>query len=98
MLRNLRISARHRDEARRLRREQACPHAGPGEATIAVDEAYERLELHRFLAEQVMALDEALRTVVVLRYFEGLDSGGIAALTAGCPSPPARATCSSPGL
>jgi RNA polymerase sigma factor (sigma-70 family) len=83
VLRNL-VRVRRRNDTRRVRREedyvQTLPDKGP-----AVDELYERLELHRFLAEQVMALEEPLRTFVILRYFEGLDSFRIGRLT-GTPS------------
>jgi RNA polymerase sigma factor (sigma-70 family) len=79
VLRNI-SQARRRDEGRRLRHEQAY------QDTLAldvspVDVVYERLQLQRLLTEQVMALDESLRTVVVLRYFEELDSARIARLT-----------------
>ena len=72
VLRNL-VHLRRRNDARRARRERGYQAAQP-DAAVAVDEVYERLELQRFLAEQVMALEDPLRTVVVLHYFEGLDS------------------------
>src|SRR5688572_9187194 len=71
---------RRRDAARRAQRERDF-HAVLPDRTAAVDEVYGRLELERLIAELVMALDEPLRTVVVLRYFEGLDSERIAELT-----------------
>jgi RNA polymerase sigma-70 factor (ECF subfamily) len=79
VLRNL-ARTRRRDGTRRARREQDYQHSAP-ERAAAVDEVYERVELHRFLVDRVMALDEPLRTVVILRYFEGLDSARIAELT-----------------
>ena len=79
VLRNL-GHARRRDEGRRLRRERAYQDTLPSQVS-SIDAAYERLALQRLVAEQVMALDESLRAVVVLRYFEGLDSAQIARLT-----------------
>jgi RNA polymerase sigma factor (sigma-70 family) len=79
VLRNL-AHIRHRNERRRTEREQQYQDAAPREVAAA-DDAYERAELQRFLAAEVLALDEPLRTVVVLRYFEGLDSGRIAEAT-----------------
>jgi RNA polymerase sigma factor (sigma-70 family) len=78
IVRNL-VRVRFRNDLRRRARERAWAEAQ--EAPPTVDEAFERLALQRFVAEQVTRLDEALRTVVVLRYFEGLDSGRIAAIT-----------------
>jgi RNA polymerase sigma-70 factor (ECF subfamily) len=79
VLRNL-VHTRRRNDQRRARRERDFQGAGPDRAA-AVDEIYDRVELQRFVSEQVMALDEPLRTVVVLCYFEGLDSGEVAHLT-----------------
>jgi RNA polymerase sigma factor (sigma-70 family) len=78
VLRNL-VQNRRRNDARRLDRERAYQHAAAPDASVG--EVYERLDLHRFVAERVSALEEPLRTVVVLRYFEGVDSTRIAALT-----------------
>jgi RNA polymerase sigma factor (sigma-70 family) len=74
--------ARRRNDGRRLRREQQwqTTAAAPPEVP-AIDEVYQRLELQRLVAEQVMALEEPLRAVIVLRYFEDLDSVQIARLT-----------------
>jgi RNA polymerase sigma factor (sigma-70 family) len=71
-------SVSRRTDRRRRQRESAYATEATSQP---VDQAYERLELDRFLAARVMALDEPLRTVVVLRYYEGLDSPRIAALT-----------------
>jgi RNA polymerase sigma factor (sigma-70 family) len=71
-------SVGRRKEGRRRAREQAYGGLAPARGA-AVDEIYERLELDRFVAAAVADLDEPLRTVVVLRYFEGLDSQAIAA-------------------
>jgi RNA polymerase sigma factor (sigma-70 family) len=83
VLRNL-IHVRRRNRARRVQREQDY-QATLVDRTAAVDEVYERVDLQRFVAEQVMALEEPLRTVVILRYFEGLDSPRIAKLTGAAP-------------
>jgi RNA polymerase sigma factor (sigma-70 family) len=83
VLRNL-VRRRWRDEERRGRREQAFGAQLP-EKVEALDHVYERMELQRILAEEVMALDEQLRTVVVLRYVEDHDSSRIAAML-GCAS------------
>ena len=78
VVRNL-VRLRWRNGTRRTRREEAFQALGPDHVE-GVDQVYERLEMQRFLAEQVMALEEPLRVVVVLRYVEGLDAGRIAAL------------------
>jgi RNA polymerase sigma factor (sigma-70 family) len=78
VVRNL-VRLRWRDDSRRARREQVFVAQGPNQAE-AIDQAYERLELERYLAEQVMALEAPLREVVVLRYVEGLDSTQIGEL------------------
>jgi RNA polymerase sigma factor (sigma-70 family) len=75
VLRNL-VRLRRRGEGRRLHRERAAEALRPDHVE-AVDEVYERVELQRFLAEQVMALDEPLRAVVVLRYVQDLDASRI---------------------
>ena len=78
VVRNM-VRLRWRDGSRRTRREEAFQALGPDQVE-GVDQVYERLELQRFLAEQVMALEEPLRMVVVLRYVEGLDASRIAEL------------------
>jgi RNA polymerase sigma factor (sigma-70 family) len=79
VLRNL-VRTHRRNDARRSRREHDYVGHEP-ESALPLDEVHERAELERFLTERVMALEESLRTVVLLRYFEGLDSARISALT-----------------
>ena len=62
-----------RNEGRRGVRERQFQDSLPDDAPGA-DATDERLELQRLLADRMMALDKPLREVVVLRYFEGLDS------------------------
>ncbi len=69
-----------RNEARRGVRDRQFQDSLPNDAPGA-DATYERLELQRLLADRMMALDRPLREVVVLRYFEGLDSREIARIT-----------------
>ncbi len=78
VLRNL-VRARWQSDRRRRRREQAQLLLLP-DREAAVDTLYERVELQRLVAERVMALDEPLRKVVLLRYFDGHDSTQIAGL------------------
>src|SRR4051794_14992650 len=78
VLRN-QIRARWQRDARRRRREEAAALL-EADCEAAVDAVYERVELQRTIAERVMALEHPLRTVVLLRYFEGRDSAEIAAL------------------
>jgi RNA polymerase sigma-70 factor (ECF subfamily) len=78
VLRN-QVRARWQRDVRRRRREQAAAALAATEEAAA-DAVHERLELQRAVAERVMALDKPLRTVVLLRYFEGRDSAQIAAL------------------
>ncbi|HEY0713690.1 MAG TPA: sigma-70 family RNA polymerase sigma factor, partial [Polyangia bacterium] len=66
-----------RADSRRGRRDYDFHNLGPDHVE-GVDEVYERVALQRFLTERVMALEESLRVVVVLRYVEGLDSSQIA--------------------
>jgi RNA polymerase sigma factor (sigma-70 family) len=61
---------------RRERHEQA---AARPERMDAQHDALERLELQRTVFEQVLALDEAKRAVLFLRYHEGLTPSDIAA-------------------
>jgi RNA polymerase sigma-70 factor (ECF subfamily) len=65
-----------RNRARRLERERLA--ASP-EAVAGPEEAIERAELTRRLVEKVLELEEPGRTVVLLRYFEGLTGPEIAA-------------------
>ncbi|HEX5138273.1 MAG TPA: sigma-70 family RNA polymerase sigma factor [Planctomycetota bacterium] len=71
-----RLAARHvRGEARRARREAA---AARGDATPSTHEIAAQADLQRRLAEEVRALDEPYRTVVILRYFHDLTPKEIA--------------------
>src|SRR5262245_48503456 len=74
VVRNLQRS-HARAERRRERREElaARPEALPSPAELV-----ERAELHGLLVESVLALDEAERTAILLRYFEGLTAEEIA--------------------
>lgn len=74
VLRNRASNAR-RAEQRRARHEGA--RAEPCEPTTPA-QAAEQAETQRLLAEEIVRLPEELRTVVVLRYFRGLDSATIA--------------------
>ncbi|PZR06679.1 MAG: hypothetical protein DI536_29625 [Archangium gephyra] len=72
-LRNL-AAFRHRTTARRVRRDAATERPEP-EPTP--DVVMERLEAQRQLTTLVSALPEPTRTVLYLRYFEGLDATAI---------------------
>jgi RNA polymerase sigma-70 factor (ECF subfamily) len=74
VLRNLACSS-FRRRKRRSSRERV---AAAAEATPSVETSFEKLETARLLIDLVFALDEPGRTVVVLRYFEGLTSREIA--------------------
>lgn len=65
-----------RSAVRRDRRELA---AARPEATSSAADAVERVELRRRLIDAVLALEEPLRTTVVLRFFEGEPPRRIAA-------------------
>jgi RNA polymerase sigma factor (sigma-70 family) len=65
-----------RNRSRRLERERMV--ASP-EAIRGPEEAVERAELTRRLVERVLDLDEPSRTVIMLRYFDGLTGAEIAA-------------------
>jgi len=64
----------HRGDARRARREA---EAEPPHAAELPLRAAEAAEAQRLLAEEILALSDEHRTVVVLRYFRGLDSAEI---------------------
>lgn len=68
---------RHRESARRTRREAAV--ARP-EATPA-DDPQERLELQQRVVTAVLALDEPFRRTLLLYYYDGLSAAAIAAQT-----------------
>jgi len=74
VVRNL-AKNRGRDRARREARE-AFVHAEPTTPTPAA--LAQEAEAQRLLAEAVTRLEEPLRAVIVLRYFQGLDSGAAA--------------------
>lgn len=64
-----------RSEARRARRESSVASADEAPST---DDLFERAELHRVLASLIVGLDEPVRAVVLLHYYEGLSSAEIA--------------------
>lgn len=66
---------RRRGETRRLARETLAAKA---ERLPPVSEAAERVEAQRALAEALAALEEPLKSTVVLRYFDGLSPSEIA--------------------
>ena len=71
-----RLAMRHRRrEARRVRRERASARSG---ATSSTEQVAARLEMQRRLVEAVGSLAEPYRTVVVLRFYEGLKPREIA--------------------
>ncbi len=72
-----------RGEARRSERERDAARA---DRAPAADEIVARADGHRRVVEAVMALDEPLRTAVLLRYFDGLDHRAIAARTRTTPA------------
>ncbi|MEM9382183.1 MAG: sigma-70 family RNA polymerase sigma factor, partial [Planctomycetota bacterium] len=62
------------DAARRAREREAART----EALPSTEEAVERAATQRLLADSVLALDEPVRSAVVLRYFEGLTYADVA--------------------
>ncbi len=74
VMRNL-SRMRARGAARARRREEASV-----EPTVAAGtaELVERVEMHRLISELVVSLGEPMRTVVLLRYYEGLSAPDIA--------------------
>lgn len=66
---------RRRGEGARAQRERATARE---EATSEDVELVDRVETQRFLAREVLKLDEPFRSAVVLRYYEGLTSERIA--------------------
>ena len=67
-LHNLRLQAA-RTEGRRRERELRAETSQPAPAP---DELLEKVEAHRVIAEAVIGLPEALRTALILRYYEDL--------------------------
>ncbi len=74
ILRNL-WRERDRSETSRAHRER---QVASEEQLPSGEELTERVERQRLLAESVMQLDEPYRTVVILRYYEGLSAAKIA--------------------
>ena len=72
--RNLAVSSLRR-RASRARRER---HAAQSERLPSACEAAEKLEHHRMVVEAVLALDEPLRSTVILRFYEDLPPRRIA--------------------
>ncbi len=70
------VRMRHRGRVRRDTREQASMLAEP---VRSPEQLLERARVERTLADLVIALDEPLRSTVLLRYREGLSADGIAA-------------------
>lgn len=66
----------HRNTARRLAREREAARL---EVVEPVDVTYERLAGQREVVDAVLALKEPYRTVVLLRYYQGLQPARIAA-------------------
>ena len=72
--RNVACNFRRGEDRRRLREGTTTPReCGPSSVEVV-----EQRELHRSLSRSVDALDEQLRTVVRMRYFDGLPPGRIA--------------------
>ncbi|MHC4133351.1 MAG: sigma-70 family RNA polymerase sigma factor [Planctomycetota bacterium] len=76
--RNLAVSSLRR-RASRARRER---HAARPERLPSAREAAEKLEHHRMVVEAVLALDEPLRSTVLLRFYEDLPPRRIAEIQA----------------
>jgi RNA polymerase sigma factor (sigma-70 family) len=68
---------RSRTERRRQAREDAA-HVFASQAHGSAGEAWERLELHRVIAELVSSLDEPYRSTIVWRFFEGFSAVEVA--------------------
>ncbi|MHC4547377.1 MAG: sigma-70 family RNA polymerase sigma factor [Planctomycetota bacterium] len=74
--RNLALSAL-RGQGRRARRERTAART---ERVPSAREAAEKLEHHRMVVDAVLALDEPLRSTILLRYYEDLPPRKIAAV------------------
>ena len=68
-----------RRDAARIGREVRYGSSGR-DLEAAADDVVARAEAQRVLAEHVLALEEPLRAVLLLRYFDGLDTAAIAEL------------------
>ena len=86
VVRNLALRRAGR-ERRRPAVEERAARAEAAEVDSAA--ALERMELQRWLAEALLALDEPYRTAVILRHVEGLDAEAIGRAQ-GCTSEAAR--------
>lgn len=73
----LRLRSRQgaRADERRARRERA---AARPEAVPSTDELVERVDMHRTVAEELVALEEPYRTTLLLRFHEDWSAGAIA--------------------
>jgi RNA polymerase sigma factor (sigma-70 family) len=69
------VRTRRTSEARRDRRDAAFDN---GRTVPTPAELVERVELHRALADEVLALAEPYRSTVLLHFFEGMSSADIA--------------------
>ena len=72
-----RVRETHRANDNRAARER---EAARHEAQPSAEELVSRAEVQRALIDAVLTLDEPYRTVVLLRYYEGLSPAGIAEL------------------
>jgi len=72
------VRMRRRGDGARDERERLSAST---ERTVAGVELVDRVEEQRFLAREVLKLDEPFRSALVLRYYEGLNSAQIAART-----------------
>ncbi|HEY8924433.1 MAG TPA: sigma-70 family RNA polymerase sigma factor, partial [Polyangia bacterium] len=77
LMRNRSIN-RAREDRRRETREAGAPQSPEA---ASPEELVGRLEIHKVLADAVLALQEPYRRTVLLRYFEELSSSEIAART-----------------
>lgn len=64
---------------RRQKERESRTDSPPEAQAMAPEQLVERVELQRMLAGLVVELEEPLRSTVLLRYYEGLDSSEIAA-------------------
>ena len=71
------LRRRNRTDCRRRSREHQVAAGGPDSAEYA-EEALERLELHRLIAELVSSLEEPYRSTIVWRFFDGRSGAQIA--------------------
>src|SRR5262245_33968031 len=74
VVRNLALRRSSRERRRPAIEERAARDEA---AEVDAPAAIERMELQRWLAEALLALDEPYRTAVILRHLEGLDASAI---------------------